>query len=159
MRYLPSNPWDENYADTRLTLVNQQMLMPNGHGMLFANPVPESASIPRHEMETMIAEALKAADAAGATGSSNTPFVLRKLQELSKGRTNKANQALIESNVVRGATLAKHYEKLLETGYGTPMPTSTVHQPAQNRQKLNSEWRKCALPHDGIIRSLLSNCI
>jgi pseudouridine-5'-phosphate glycosidase/pseudouridine kinase len=75
--------------------------------MLFANPVPAEAAIPKDTMDSIIEEALRQADASGITGKDNTPFVLAKVKELSQGRSIPANQALIESNVRRATIVAR----------------------------------------------------
>jgi pseudouridine-5'-phosphate glycosidase/pseudouridine kinase len=76
-------------------------------GLLFANPVPIEHAIPKEEMDIVIAEALRQADASNASGKDNTPFVLNKIKELTKGKSIPANQALIESNVKRAAIIAR----------------------------------------------------
>ncbi|KAI4931425.1 hypothetical protein J4E85_004018 [Alternaria conjuncta] len=76
-------------------------------GLLFANPVPTDFAIPKDEMDVIIAEALKQAEAANISGKDNTPFVLAKIKELSKGKSIPANRALIESNVRRATIVAR----------------------------------------------------
>ncbi|KAI4659185.1 uncharacterized protein J4E78_005609 [Alternaria triticimaculans] len=76
-------------------------------GLLFANPVPIDFAIPKDEMDVIIAEALKQAEAANISGKDNTPFVLAKIKELSKGKSIPANRALIESNVRRATIVAR----------------------------------------------------
>lgn len=76
-------------------------------GLLFANPVPVEAAIPKAEMDLVVEEALRQADAQGATGKDNTPFVLNKVKELTNGKSIPANRALIESNVRRAAIVAR----------------------------------------------------
>jgi pseudouridine-5'-phosphate glycosidase/pseudouridine kinase len=70
-------------------------------GLLFANPVPTEHAIPKEEMDVVIA------DASNASGKDNTPFVLNKIKELTKGKSIPANRALIESNVKRAAIIAR----------------------------------------------------
>lgn len=79
---------------------------------MFANPIPSEASIPKHEMDVIIEEAIKQADAVGASGKDNTPFVLAKIKDLSGGKSVVANKALISSNVKRGTLVAKELAKL-----------------------------------------------
>jgi pseudouridine-5'-phosphate glycosidase/pseudouridine kinase len=76
-------------------------------GLHFANPIPVEASIPKAEMDVIIAEAIKQADAAGMTGSDNTPFILTKIKELTSGKSLMANRVLIASNVRRGTIVAR----------------------------------------------------
>jgi len=77
-----------------------------------ANPVPEEASFPKAEMDAIIEEAVRSADAEGFQGSDNTPFVLAKIKELSGGKSVETNRALIESNVARATKVAAELAKL-----------------------------------------------
>jgi pseudouridine-5'-phosphate glycosidase/pseudouridine kinase len=83
-------------------------------GLLFANPIPEPAAIPKSEMDVFINEAIRQADAAGITGKDNTPFILAKIKELTNGRSVIANRALIVSNVKRGTLIAHELARLEE---------------------------------------------
>ncbi|KAF2746998.1 hypothetical protein M011DRAFT_526699 [Sporormia fimetaria CBS 119925] len=76
-------------------------------GLLFANPVPTEAAIPKTTMDTIIEEAIRQANVSGASGKDNTPFILAKVKELSKGASIPANRALIESNVRRATIVAR----------------------------------------------------
>ncbi|KAH7081848.1 Indigoidine synthase A like protein-domain-containing protein [Paraphoma chrysanthemicola] len=76
-------------------------------GLHFANPVPTEFAIPKEEMDVVIAEALRQADASSISGKDNTPFVLNKIKELTKGKSIPANRALIESNVKRASIVAR----------------------------------------------------
>ncbi|KAF2760132.1 IdgA domain-containing protein [Pseudovirgaria hyperparasitica] len=104
-------------------------------GLVFANPIPEEFQIPKAEMDLVIAEAIKEAEAAGAYGNANTPYILNKIKELTKGNSIPANRALIESNVRRGTIVARELglleanERGAETGVSNtfmPSTTSTV---------------------------------
>jgi pseudouridylate synthase / pseudouridine kinase len=74
--------------------------------------VPEQYSIPKCEMDEVIAEALRCADLEGFHGSDNTPYVLSKIKELSGSRSVAANKGLIESNVKRATKVAVELMKL-----------------------------------------------
>ncbi|OAA61198.1 indigoidine synthase a-like protein [Niveomyces insectorum RCEF 264] len=75
-------------------------------GLLFANPIPAAAAIPRAEMARVIDQAVDEAAAQGFTGARNTPFVLRRIRELTGDRSVQANVALVQANVVRAAKVA-----------------------------------------------------
>ena len=81
-------------------------------GMLFANPIPQSVSIPKVEMEAAIETAIEDAQRARITGPRNTPFILQRLQELTHGRTVSANKLLVEENVAQGTRLAKELSNI-----------------------------------------------
>lgn len=81
-------------------------------GLHLANPIPLEHSIAKAEIDAIIAEAVREADRQGKHGSDNTPFILRKIKELTGGRSVPANRALIESNVIRGTKVAVELAKL-----------------------------------------------
>ena len=84
--------------------------------MLLANPIPAEHSIAKDKMDKIIAEAVREADAAGVSGYQNTPFILKRIRELTEGETVGANQALIEANVLRGTRVAVEFAKLDQEG-------------------------------------------
>ena len=75
-------------------------------GLLLANPIPAEHSIAKPEMDAIISQAIRDAENAGSTGSANTPFVLNRIREITKGGSVSANRALVESNVIRGTKVA-----------------------------------------------------
>jgi pseudouridine-5'-phosphate glycosidase len=75
-------------------------------GVLIANPVPEAAALPEQQVEAWIGEALEAAGALGVAGKEVTPFLLRRLAELSEGATSRCNEALLEHNAEVAAEIA-----------------------------------------------------
>ncbi len=75
-------------------------------GMFFANPIPAEYSLDKDYMDDIIAQALRDASDSGSSGSDNTPFVLKRIRELTGGSTVTANSALVEANVLRGTRVA-----------------------------------------------------
>ena len=69
-------------------------------------PVPEEFEIDRHEIESILSDALKLADEKRVTGKEITPFLLAQLSERSGGRTLAANIALLENNARVAAQIA-----------------------------------------------------
>ena len=64
--------------------------------VLIANPIPTEAEM--RDAESFIAEAVCEAETRGIVGKEVTPFLLGRLAELSEGRTQAANRALIVHN-------------------------------------------------------------
>ncbi|CAK7226095.1 hypothetical protein SBRCBS47491_006112 [Sporothrix bragantina] len=85
-------------------------------GLLFANAIPPVAEVPRVEMEAVIDRVVNEAAAGGHTGNRNTPFVLRRIRELTDQRTVGANLALVQANVARAAKMAVHLSALVAGG-------------------------------------------
>ncbi|MBL8098842.1 MAG: pseudouridine-5'-phosphate glycosidase [Anaerolineales bacterium] len=76
-------------------------------GILVTNPIPETESIPKSKMEPMIEKASKEAIEQGIHGQALTPFLLNRINELSKGKSLKANLALLLNNARLAAEIAK----------------------------------------------------
>ena len=95
-------------------------------GLLFANPIPEEWAIPREEMELVIETAVREAEEKGFTGSTNTPYILKRIRELTDGRSVPANKALVEANVVRAAKIAVELAKMMDGSDGTTTVKTTV---------------------------------
>ena len=75
-------------------------------GALIANPIPESDAWEATEIEGHIQSALQVAGRAGIGGKDITPYLLRRVFELTGGRSLKANIALVRSNAAVAADIA-----------------------------------------------------
>lgn len=76
-------------------------------GELVVVPIPLEDELPRAEAEAAIAQAMKLADQAGVTGAAVTPFMLAKIAELTQGRSQRANIALLLNNARVAAQIAQ----------------------------------------------------
>ncbi len=83
-------------------------------GILIVNPVPEDAALDPSEVDTAIERALAEARGEGVRGKALTPWLLRRLQELTDGRTVEANVALAESNARLAGELSVALHELQE---------------------------------------------
>ncbi|MBL8050909.1 MAG: pseudouridine-5'-phosphate glycosidase [Anaerolineales bacterium] len=76
-------------------------------GILVTNPIPEAEAIAKSKLEPMIEKASKEAIEQGIHGQALTPFLLNRINELSKGKSLKANLALLLNNARLAAEIAK----------------------------------------------------
>lgn len=67
-------------------------------GILITVPVPESAAFDEETAEAAITQAALEADEAGVFGASATPWLLRRVVELTEGGSMAANMALLRNN-------------------------------------------------------------
>jgi pseudouridylate synthase / pseudouridine kinase len=87
----------------------QELLGPSFRsGILLANPIPKAFAIPKAEINAAIDQAVQEAAVKGIHGYANTPFILARIKELTKGNSIPANRALIESNVAMAASVASY---------------------------------------------------
>ncbi|KAK3943622.1 Indigoidine synthase A like protein-domain-containing protein [Diplogelasinospora grovesii] len=105
-------------------------------GLLFGNPIPEEHAIPREEMDAAINTAVREADEKGFSGNQNTPYILKRIRELTQGRSVPANKALVQANVAKAAGIAVELSRLLD-GTPTGLDTSyTVQVPSKQTVKI-----------------------
>jgi pseudouridine-5'-phosphate glycosidase len=79
-----------------------------GGGLLLTAPLPVASSLPRAQVAAWIAQAQVEADAKGIRGQEVSPFLLKRVSELSGGRSLTANLALLKNNAMIAAQVAKH---------------------------------------------------
>jgi len=75
-------------------------------GVVVSNPVPQEAALRNEEIDGIIAQALRDADAQGVKGKAVTPFLLARIKDLTGGRSLATNIALVKHNALVGARLA-----------------------------------------------------
>ena len=77
-----------------------------------ANPILLQDEIPSTEIAPLIAFAVSDAKKHGILGKEVTPFLLKRLAEITEGRSLKANIALVMNNARVAADIAVAYSKL-----------------------------------------------
>jgi pseudouridine-5'-phosphate glycosidase len=81
-------------------------------GLLIANPIPESHALDAASIEARINEAVGEAREQGVAQKEVTPFLLRRIVELTDGRSLEANMALVKNNAVLAAQVAVELSRL-----------------------------------------------
>lgn len=81
-------------------------------GILIANPIPEADALDAGAIEARIAEAIKGAEAEGVSRKDLTPFLLKRIFELTGGKSLIANIALVENNAAVAARIAVELSRL-----------------------------------------------
>ncbi len=104
---------DEPAAIARLITLQVELGL---GGVLIANPIPEDAALDAGMIGARIREAIADAEAQGVTRKALTPFLLRRIFELTGGKSLAANIALVENN----AALAADIAVALATGAAPP---------------------------------------
>ncbi|KIN04704.1 hypothetical protein OIDMADRAFT_142545 [Oidiodendron maius Zn] len=99
-------------AKEAAAIIFSQEYFPNSSGLHFANPIPKEYSIPKSKIDGAIDQAVKEAAEQGFHGHSNTPFILSRIKELTKGNSISANRALIISNITMATKVAVELSRL-----------------------------------------------
>lgn len=92
----------------RLFAVHRAIGPPNGNrtGLVLVQPVAEDVALPAGEFETAVRSAEQDAARDGVRGAALTPFLLRRLADLTGGRSLRANRSLIVANARLAAQVA-----------------------------------------------------
>jgi pseudouridine-5'-phosphate glycosidase len=84
----------------------------SGTGILIANPIPQEDALDPAFIDRTIAEAVAEAEAQGIARKEVTPFLLDRINQLSEGRSLKANIALVKNNAALAAKIAVAHSRL-----------------------------------------------
>ena len=80
-------------------------------GILIANPIPKKDEIPSEIIKSYIKTAQEEMEKSNISGKDVTPFLLKRIFELSKGTSLKSNIALVKNNALIAAKIAKDFYK------------------------------------------------
>jgi pseudouridylate synthase len=81
-------------------------------GMVIANPIPPEHEIPARDISPHIERAIAEAAAKGIHGKDVTPFLLKRITEVTEGRSLAANIQLVLHNARVAAQIAKEFSRL-----------------------------------------------
>ena len=81
-------------------------------GILVSNPIEEDKEANKEQINNAIDQALKELEVEGIKGKDCTPFLLKRVVELTGGDSLEANIALVLNNARLGAQIACEYKKL-----------------------------------------------
>jgi pseudouridine-5'-phosphate glycosidase len=85
-------------------------------GALIASPIPVADALEPAEIESHIAAAIADAARDGVSGKALTPFLLQRIFERTRGRSLKANIALVENNARLAAQIAVALAAMMPIG-------------------------------------------
>ena len=75
-------------------------------GQLIANPIPLNDEIPASRLEPLITQAISEAEANRITGKALTPYLLKRIYELTNGQSLQANISLVLNNARLASSIA-----------------------------------------------------
>jgi pseudouridylate synthase len=75
-------------------------------GIVIANPIPDGAEIPSSVIAPFIERAIADANERGISGKDVTPFLLKRLSDITEGKSLAANIALVMNNAQLAARIA-----------------------------------------------------
>ena len=75
-------------------------------GVLISNPIPEEMALPHEYIDSIVDQAVKECEEQGIKGKDATPFLLKRIVELTGGKSLESNIALVCHNAELGAKIA-----------------------------------------------------
>ena len=93
-------------------MIHAQSILNLQTGMIIANPIPADKEANAEGINKAIEQALKEADEQGYTGAKNSPFVLKRINELTGGESSSSNVELIKNNAALAAKIAVELSQL-----------------------------------------------
>lgn len=75
-------------------------------GILISNPIPEEYALPHSYIDAIVDQAVKECEEQGIRGKDSTPFLLKRIVELTGGKSLDSNIHLIQNNAAVGARIA-----------------------------------------------------
>uniref|UniRef100_S4RLC5 Zgc:136858 n=1 Tax=Petromyzon marinus TaxID=7757 RepID=S4RLC5_PETMA len=128
------SPYNVETEEEAAELIASGLRLGLGSGVLIAVPVPERHAVEGQLIEAAIQQALREATEQQIVGKEVTPFILRRVNELTQGQSLEANIALIKNNADVGAGIAC---KLSEKQHGAPSGRSTLRALPKEQDKNN----------------------
>ena len=93
-------------------IVDAKRRFPLKGGILISNPCPAECAMSHEEIDGVIEKAVKEAEEQGILGKDVTPFLLKRIVELTGGESLETNIALVLNNAKLAAQIAVEYAKL-----------------------------------------------
>ena len=75
-------------------------------GVLISNPIPEENALPHEYIDSLVDQAVKEAEEQGIKGKESTPFLLKRVVELTGGKSLESNINLVINNAKLGGAIA-----------------------------------------------------
>lgn len=124
-------------AEDIARLMHYQRKLAINNGMVIANPIPKFAEIPDSQILPVIEQARREAN--HINGNAITPFMLRRITELTAGQSLLANIELIKNNALLGAQIAIAYKNhFFEKKNQTTLDSKAVSESNSNHLRPDS---------------------
>ncbi|CEG66759.1 hypothetical protein CU097_004713 [Rhizopus azygosporus] len=114
--YTPNSGFDSPYhVETaqdaaKIILANHELQM--NSGVVFAVPIPKESAADTKSIQEAIDTAITEARTENIKGKEETPFLLKRIAELTKGESLSANIALVKNNAKIGGQIAVQLSQL-----------------------------------------------
>ncbi|KZT30599.1 indigoidine synthase A-like protein [Neolentinus lepideus HHB14362 ss-1] len=142
------SPYSINDPISAARVLHAQSLLSMPTGALFAAPIPSAYHAAASKIQEAVEAAVRESEENGMSrrGKEVTPWLLKRVGELTRGESLASNVALIENTAKIGAQIAVAYSDLVrEQGHGLESSGTSTFQPAVPSQPEASALTPSAL--------------
>ncbi|KIK70936.1 hypothetical protein GYMLUDRAFT_33025 [Collybiopsis luxurians FD-317 M1] len=113
-------PWNAESPSVAANILHTQSQLRMQHGVLFAVPIPDKYEAIGAEIQLAVDQAVAESEANGISrrGKEATPWLLKRISEITKGLSETSNIALLENNALLGGQIAVEYQRLAQEHSG-----------------------------------------
>ncbi|KIK94082.1 hypothetical protein PAXRUDRAFT_33730 [Paxillus rubicundulus Ve08.2h10] len=140
------SPWNVDDPKTAARILYTQKQLGMLNGALFAVPIPESYEAIGAVLQEAVETAVRESEEAGVSklGKEVTPWLLKRVGELTCGKSLESNIALVQNTALVGGRIAAEYAKIANENGNSQSSTSSYIRHA------NSTKYSAASPASGI---------
>ncbi|KAI5898497.1 uncharacterized protein SCHCODRAFT_02612260 [Schizophyllum commune H4-8] len=130
-------PWNVNDPASAAKILHTHWQLGMQNGAIFAAPIPEEYEAAGHKIQAAVDQAVAESEANGVArrGKEATPWLLKRVSELTGGSSEASNVALLKNTAFIGGQISAEYAKLtngndITTTFTPPPTSSTIRQHA-----------------------------
>jgi pseudouridylate synthase len=97
-------------------VIRLHRMLGSGTGLMVANPIPEAEALDGDDIDQAVDRAVAEAASRGIAGKPVTPFLLARINEITAGRSLRANIVLVRNNAAVAARAAVAHARLVREG-------------------------------------------
>ncbi|KAJ1876974.1 hypothetical protein H4R99_004467 [Coemansia sp. RSA 1722] len=127
-------PWNLETPEKVAALVKTSLDIGLGSGMVVAAPIPEQHADSSSVFENAISVAVSEAETKGIKGKESTPFLLKRIVELTGGASLTANIALVKNNAMVASQIAKSLSSMNKSA-SRPFATGHLQRRGHSTQR------------------------
>ncbi|KAJ1915043.1 hypothetical protein H4219_004512 [Mycoemilia scoparia] len=100
------SPWHVNTPDSAANIIKTSLDLGMGNGIVFSVPIPDELAADANMIEIAIQKSVKEAVEKGISGKETTPFLLKRLVQMTAGASLESNIGLVKNNAVVGSKIS-----------------------------------------------------
>ncbi|KIJ21800.1 hypothetical protein PAXINDRAFT_105303 [Paxillus involutus ATCC 200175] len=142
------SPWNVDDPQTAARILYTQKQLGMSNGALFAVPIPESYEAIGAVLQEAVETAVRESEEAGVSklGKEVTPWLLKRVGELTCGKSLESNIALVQNTALVGGRIAAEYAKIAnENGNSQSLTSSHIRHASSARRSAASSAGRIAV--------------